>query len=602
MPLNIGKIYAKLTGSFNSKIDDAPFLSVVLFVGTWLCLGNFWSLLCTYWHVEISLCLTILSAVIYLFVAIPVVFYSFRELVCLKCQWKWIVIAELIVFFTFVIAPPRNADAMRVWLAKVFDVWMHGEKILRPYFHYNTPDAFTLFHLPLINLWDGQIFQLSIWVALCAVLIVLIKIARVYLSERAIVVGICLFIFNPVIILASTAIITDIPMILAVAGLIYSMILYDQERFNRSLILVALFTAFGMNIKYNMLMFLPALFCWLIATTWKKGMHCKSSLLIFVFIGLAILPYYMNYINIGNPVWPGLSKLFPSNNPSWDEMAFASSLKHLEGSRTLWSFVQSFSRLFIMPYHINPLAMATVFFVFVKFRYLGYVPAVFVTTYFFILWLMMPDFATSMRERYVLYLFPIIIPLGLSRIYEMASSFKNAKKLKQLLETSVVITIVIYSTFTIAYSYDSFQYLVTHDKSKWHRATWYYKDYDWINKNISLDNGDKILVLSIAQQTYYLKKSYISADGMSAAVNWSDLSNIEEIVKMLSINSIKYIFVDATYLKGDGDAKKAISIAEKEKVIKKVRESRTKLYTSRVRDIYRETRTVLYKVILNDHI
>ena len=45
---------------------------------------------------------------------------------------------------------------MRVWLAKVYDVWMNNEKIIRPYFHYNTPDAFALFHLPLIDFMDGE--------------------------------------------------------------------------------------------------------------------------------------------------------------------------------------------------------------------------------------------------------------------------------------------------------------------------------------------------------------------------------------------------------------------------------------------------------------
>jgi len=209
---------------------------------------------------------------------------------------------------------------------------------------------------------------------------------------------------------------------------------------------------------------------------------------------------------------------------------------------------------------------------------------------------MMPDFATSEKERYVLYLLPIIIPLGVSKIYNMLSSFSNGEKCKRIFEITVFGSILIYSVFTFVYSYDSFRYTFTGDKDRWHRATWYYKDYDWINRNISLDEGETILVMVRAQQTYYLKKPYINADRLSAAINWSNLLSAEQIVSMLDMNKTKYIFVDDGYLKGNRAPNAAMDILRKEHIIEKVRESKAKLYSSRIKNIYDENRTVLYKV------
>jgi hypothetical protein len=582
----------------NSCLDDMSLWSVALFAGSWLVLGNVWSLVFSFRPITITTQITAIFSILYLLAIIPTILSFLAELSRIKNRLKWVILCEVLIFVPFIIAPPRNADAMRVWLAKIYDVWMNGEKIIRPYLHYNTPDAYSLFHLPMINLWDGQIFQLSIWTALCAVIILLIKIGRVYCTdERVMIIGIALFLFNPLIILASTVVITDMPVILAVSGVVYSMILYEQGKFKQSLILLVLFTAFGMNIKYNMLMFLPAILYWAVKKVRGNELNRKTLSIALIFVVLGILPYLMNYINLGNPVWPALVKLFPGNNPHWDEMALTATSNFLTGSRTIWSFVQSFFRLFLMPQYINPLAMITIFFVFVRFKYLEYMPAVIVTTYLLILWLMMPDFSTNEKQRYVLYLFPLMIPLGVAKIYELLSSFRSGEKYKRVFEGAVILSLFIYSAFTLVYSYDSLRYAVTHDKARWHRATWYYKDYDWINRNVSLGDREKILVIASAQQTYYLRMPYLNGDSLSAAVNWTNLSDLEKIVKMLEKNDIKFIFVDDQYLKRQKNANRVIEILRKENIIEKVREGTSKLYVSRIRNIFSKTRTVLYKVL-----
>lgn len=570
------------------NIKELPFLSVALFVIAWLCIGNFWSIFLTYWHVNISLWVSILFAIIYLLVTIPVIIFFFVELFRLKSKIKWVIAVEIIIFFAFVIAPPRNADAMRVWLAKVYDVWMHGEKIVRPYFHYNTPDAFTLFHLPLINFLDGQIFQLSIWISLCAIIILFIKIARIYIiSDTAIAICICLFLFNPLIILASTVILSDMPIILAVTGLIYAMILYQKGEFNKTLFFIMLFIAFGMNIKYNMLMFLPVIIFWMVVKIWKDGVHWESLPIVLFLVLLSIYPYFMNYLNIGNPVYPALTKIFPAKEPYWDVVALNNTEPFLAGERNIQNFIKSFINLFFIPYHINPLTVLTIFFIFTKFKYLNFIPSITVITYFFILFLMMPHFVGAEKERYVLYVFPITIIFGIINIYSI-------KAIKKIFESAVIITILIYLVFTFVYSKDVFNYILTGDKEKWHEYTWYYHDYEWINKNISLKPSENILVIASAQQTYYLRKPYLNADSLSAFIDWR--KNIDEIVDIFNKYNIKYIFVDENFVKSMPSINKSIQILEDRNIIFRIRENKVKLSYSRLKNIFEIHTTVLYEI------
>ena len=208
--------------------DSFSLYSVSVFVGAWLILGNVWSIIFTFNPIVINESLIILYLVVYFIIIIPVIIAFFKELLSIESKFKYVILIELLMFVPFIIAPPRNADAMRVWLAKVYDIWMNNEKIIRPYFHYNTPDAFSLFHLPVIDIGDGQFFQLSIFISLCSVIILLIKICKNYCEDDFVVMCVMLFLFNPLIILGSTVIITDMPVILAVSGVVYSMILFKQ--------------------------------------------------------------------------------------------------------------------------------------------------------------------------------------------------------------------------------------------------------------------------------------------------------------------------------------------------------------------------------------
>ena len=583
--------------------DKLSLYSVAIFVGAWLTLGNLWSIIFSFHPIAINKHIEILYLIVYFIIAISVVVALGKELHSIRSKFKYIILVEILLFSIFVITPPRTADAMRVWLARVYDVWMNSEKIIRPYFHYNTPDAFSLFHLPLIDHMDGQIFKLSIFLSLCCFLILFIRTCRIYCGNDFLNLALMLFLFNPLIILGSTVIITDMPVILAVSGVVYSMVLFKQGTEKLGLFLLVLFLAFGLSIKYNMLMFAPAVILWFITELRFSRITIRLILCLLPLIGLAIYPYLMNYINIGNPVWPALTKYFPAHNPFWDEMANRFYHEYLGGDRNLINLISSLWGFLTVPHYLNPLTMILIVFVFKKYRYVNYIPAVIVTSYIIILWLMMPRFSESEKTRYILYLFPIIIPFGLSYIDQIVSKSTKYIKVKKYIKLCVLMTVLIYFPFTVVYSYEAIKYLVTYDKISWHRATWYYDDYQWINKNIELNNGNVILVISSSQQTYYLRKKYINGDFLSAYINWGKVADKNSLVSLIKKYNIEYFYIDIQEMSRlNPSLHNLLNQLVSDNTLEMVRESNVYLSTSRLLKKGKHHDTILLRKIRSESV
>ena len=290
---------------------------VSYFILTWITFGNTTSILYSLKITVFTHQYNIIYLILYILPIILVFIALYKELKNnVSFFVKIIVILNILLFITFAYAPPRNADSMRVWLAKINDIILNGEKIIRPYAHYNTPDGFTLYHLPIIQIGDGQLFQLSILACFVSILIILIKISQSYSNITFVNLSILLFIFNPLVTLGATAIITDMPVILSFAGIIYSIYMYNKGKKSHAIILILLFLAFGLNIKYNALMILPAIVYWVFTNIKIKDIK-NFNLIIYIPITILVFysayPYLLNYINIGNPVWPTLNHIFPGD-------------------------------------------------------------------------------------------------------------------------------------------------------------------------------------------------------------------------------------------------------------------------------------------------
>ncbi len=247
-----------------------------------------------------------------------------------------------------------------------------------------------------------------------------------------------------------------------------------------------------------------------------------------------------------------------------------------------------------MPHHINPIIILLIPFLFQKFKYVSYMPLVIVFSYFLFLWVMMPRFAESEKERYVLYLFPIIIPYGVIGFSRQITKYKHFLK-TPILFLIIVIPTIIYFIFNVYYAKDSLQYLVYKNNNSWHKHTWYYGDYKWINENITLKNNEKLMVYSSNQLTYYLRKKYINIDPLSGYFKENEIFKTiikyeDEIIK----RNIAYVFVDYDVL--DERNKKMINQMVSRGSITVIRNSNTFISSSRLFDQGSFHKTVLYKV------
>ncbi len=578
--------------------DLFSIVAVAYFICTWMTFGNILSILYTSKITIFTDQVNAIYLIVYILPIILVILALYKELSSHASYFvKIVVVFNLLLFVTFAYAPPRNADSMRVWLAKVNDIILNGEKIIRPYAHYNTPDAFTLYHLPVIQIGDGQLFQLSIFACFSSILIILIKICQSYNTINYVNLCLLLFVFNPLITLGATAIITDTPLILSFAGIIYSIIYYNKWNKSHGIILVLLFLAFGLNIKYNALMILPALLYWILTSikiTDIKNFRIVVYLSIAFTLINSIYPYLLNYIQIGNPVWPALNHTFPTHIPEFDITANSFTFNFLHDDINIFNFILSFYNLLTMPHHINPLIILLIPFLFQRFKYVSFMPVIIVCSYVFFLWIMMPRFAESEKERYFIYLFPIIIPFGIIGFVNIINSKLNIFR-RRILQTLLVIPFSIYFMFNLYYSKDSLTYLIFNDKYQWHKHTLYYEDYSWINKNIILTGDQQIMVYSSNQQTNYLRKRYINIDPLSGYFKDDKIFNSSsDYINELKKFNIAYVFVDIDTV--DEKSKSMFVKLVNNGNFINLRKSRSFISISRILNRGSINNTVIYKV------
>ena len=247
-----------------------------------------------------------------------------------------------------------------------------------------------------------------------------------------------------------------------------------------------------------------------------------------------------------------------------------------------------------MPHHINPLIILMIPFLFQRFKHVSFMPLIIVCSYVFILWFMMPKFGEAEKERYILYLFPIIIPFG---IIGFNNFVKNKYSIfgKRILHVMFAITCTIYFVFNIYYSKDSVTYLILNDKIQWHKHTWYYEDYSWINNNIVLNDDQQIMVYAYHQQTNYLRKRYINIDSFSGYFKDDQIYNSSyNYINELKKYNIAYVFIDIDA--ADKRTKSMFVELVKNGSIINIRESKTYISSSRILNQGSYNNTVIYKV------
>ncbi len=117
-----------------------------------------------------------------------------------------------------------------------------------------------------------------------------------------------------------------------------------------------------------------------------------------------------------------------------------------------------------------------------------------------------------------------------------------------------------------------------------------------MNQNINLEKDEHVLTIVDSQQTYYLKKPHVNADNLSALIDWTNNEKERSLINVIDKYRIKYLFYDKAFVDRRLNVKKLINELTTSGKITLLRETKSDLYTSRIKNTKILVKTMLYQV------
>jgi hypothetical protein len=154
-----------------------------------------------------------------------------------------------------------------------------------------------------------------------------------------------------------------------------------------------------------------------------------------------------------------------------------------------------------------------------------------------------------------------------------------------------------FAALSMAFAWDYARYDVTGDAKEFHRFTWYYPVYEWVNHNTPPQS--KFLVVVYSGITYYLDRPYRRADPwLSAEVDWSRVGSPGTLDSIMKQKGMDYLIYDDRYWNQYPGGKLMTGVvhsAVARKTLIPIYHSREKLYSGRITRAYSESDVYVYK-------
>jgi hypothetical protein len=347
---------------------------------------------------------------------------------------------------------------------------------------------------------------------------------------------------------------------------------------------------FAFGVKYHAILFFP----WFMFMSWNRlrpkpfkwrAVHVIGALGLMVLIAS---PWYVrNFINTGSPCWPLLLNFFKTTH----------NYLYLVAERYSESQTGNYSWTDILTNVKNIVFFPHIPFTFWILAGLGLVVnkrselrlEIMLPLFFFLWWLFQPKYML----RFTVYIFPLAL-ISVCGAYEQ---LRNTRiPLAKYGYFFLVGANLFYGiVLGVKYSEGYIQYHLTHDAEKYHRATHYYPEFQWINKN--LPKEARILVIISHGQTYYLDREYVrAAPTLSGSIDWRNIKTQNELQDTLVAFNIDYIlYRDADWSEAPGGANMMKLIRElcDSDASRIVWNRETLLCNSRIRGIYTPTKVLL---------
>jgi len=493
---------------------------------------------------------------------------------------KWALVPLPVIAWVYAIAPPRDGDVMRYHLAHVRQIISDGGWKPIADITYAFPFAWSLNYLPFEMLGLPQAAQLvNLGVGLI-VFVTLIRLNRGLGNSRMDVLVALLFLAHPFVVRTFASALADGYAILV--GTVIAAGLLRLDRANRPTIALLGFSSWiGVGSRYQLVAIAIAATVVIAIHALRSRQFRNAGYFAMGAAGALLLasPFYIaNLLEFGNPVWPlminsraaagsyanGVASLFITGFASAPSVAV-----RVENARELFMWPD----LAPLPVFIVA-SLAAAFWI----RDRGQRNVAMFGSLFLLLW-------GAMSPRlYPTHILPILScgPILLGGLLERIPANNRARRLTQHAIAAVVVGFVVLSAFVAR---DYARYAVTGDAREFHRYTWYYGTYDWVNRNTPA--SARFLVVVLSGHSYYLNRQYRRADPwLSGVVDWHRIASPAALDSLMRRDRYDYLIFDDLYwgqFSGGNQMSDVIHAAISAGNLVAVHRSRDPLYTSRIR-------------------
>lgn len=489
------------------------------------------------------------------------------------------------------ISPPRSFDAMRYHLAHIRLIVIEGRWTAIPDFHFALPFGWTFSFLPfeLLGIAQGaQLLSVALWMVIGVSLVGALRKA----GAGPVATGIpLLLLLHPFVVRTFSEAGADPYSLLVV--LVVALLLSRAEALTLLEAGAFGFAAWiGIQSRYQLVavgIAATLVFAFAIRRSPDRGRLLRRALAgAFAAAALALPFYIANAKWFGNPVWPlmiGRSEAESSfaNLVAWHYA------RSLTGYWTLADVSAAIWKLMTWP-RLFPVALVTVVsaVAFLSSRQSRARRLSAFSALFLCLWLIMQPL---LYPKFVIMLLPATtLCIG----YWLTARAEPRGITWRLAQVAIVAMV----TVTVALSRDSLRFAATGDSDVFHRHTWFYPVYKWINSRTPEDS--RILAIVTSGPTYYLEREYRRGDPwIGGSVDWlrvKDGKTLAAVLEREGYSHVVYEDRDWEIYPGGAEMKDVIGQAAALGLLRPVQTFDLRLYTSRAQRTYRNGRVSVLAV------
>lgn len=538
---------------------------------------------------------------------------------CGTDKYRMLFIVSAILLIIWIVglshAPARSADAMRYHLAQLEDIVRHGALVFRPYLHYQFPLYFSMSWLPVYYYAGAEALQLVV-----CLYFLLSLVAATCIAERLGVVSkrllFLLLFLVPMSYHEAHNVFND--WVVNYCYLVAALLLVGPRNASQDIAfrhceerqatkqsmsdrlleplspfrLLLAFTCVGyaLGVKYQAVLMIP----WMVIIAYSQLQPLNPKLrlgwLLAALTTMTVVasPFYLrNAIVLGNPLFPLMVKHFPGHYPYFDQLAidFSQGMTGKISLSTMQENLTNFLKFTHIPAVIWLFSGIGVWFA----RNSRLQPLLGLLA-FWGCWLIITPL---LYMRFAFFAMPLALIAGVAGWEQLLPRLSNW--VRMIYQTALIGMLGVFALVAGYYSLDYGRYFLHQDVARFHRDTWFYPTFQWIDKNTEQDA--KFLAILAAGQTFYLPREYQRADlGLSAEINWSTIHSSNDLARVLQQGKFNYVVINHAGNTAEYKPYQLLETLSQQQLLQPAYQATERLTSSRVHHIYDEVQVTIYQV------